>query len=135
MIQLANYYFVFQGVIFTTFYNSPPDVKCCFRWLPFTLSFLAGSFNIWALFTIAFKYKTTLDDIDRNEFTVPRGSGIGCAAGLPRATMSAFLSISSKVVLYLKATVERAQMLGDPARKERANGTHRKRHLTSEGLL
>ncbi|KAG8375493.1 hypothetical protein BUALT_Bualt10G0105600 [Buddleja alternifolia] len=63
--QLANYYFVFQGVIFTAFYNMPSDLKCKYHWIPFTLSLLAGSLNLCALTTIALKYKMILDDIDK----------------------------------------------------------------------
>ncbi|PIN13567.1 hypothetical protein CDL12_13802 [Handroanthus impetiginosus] len=63
--QLANYYFVFQGVIFTAFYNMPSPIKCEYHWVPFTLSFLAGFLNLCALSTIACKYKSTLDDIDK----------------------------------------------------------------------
>ncbi|KAK4401146.1 hypothetical protein Sango_1220700 [Sesamum angolense] len=68
--QLANYYFVFQGVIFTAFYSTPSTLKCHYRWVPFALSSLAGSLNLCALSTIAFKYKTTLDDMDRNAVMV-----------------------------------------------------------------
>ncbi|PIN13566.1 hypothetical protein CDL12_13801 [Handroanthus impetiginosus] len=64
--QLANYYFVFQGVIFTAFYNTPSQVKCRYHWVPFTLSLLAGGLNLCALSTIAYQYKKTLDDIDKN---------------------------------------------------------------------
>ncbi|KAL0407790.1 UNVERIFIED_CONTAM: hypothetical protein Sradi_1713400 [Sesamum radiatum] len=65
IIQLSNYYFVFQGIIFTAFYNSPLEGKCRFRWLPFTLSLLVGSFNVCALFILVLKYKNILDDIDQ----------------------------------------------------------------------
>ncbi|KAK4422307.1 hypothetical protein Salat_1813000 [Sesamum alatum] len=72
--QLANYYFVFQGVIFTAFYSTPSTLKCHYRWVPFALSSLAGTLNLCALSNIAFKYKTTLDDIDRNAVMVARGN-------------------------------------------------------------
>ncbi|KAL9176975.1 hypothetical protein ABFS82_01G028200 [Erythranthe guttata] len=64
--QLANYYFVFQGVIFTAFYNTPSNFKCVYRWIPFALSFIAGFLNLCALTRIAFKYKSTLDAIDKS---------------------------------------------------------------------
>ncbi|PIN13565.1 hypothetical protein CDL12_13800 [Handroanthus impetiginosus] len=63
--QLANYYFVFQGVIFTAFYNTPSPIKCEYHWVPFTLSFLAGFLNLCALSTIAYEYKSTMDDMDK----------------------------------------------------------------------
>lgn len=63
--QLANYYFVFQGVIFTAIYGEPSELKCRYRWLPIALSALAGSINFVAILRIAWKYKTTLDAADR----------------------------------------------------------------------
>lgn len=64
--QLANYYFLFQGVIFTSFYSAPQShLKCDFFWVPLTLSSLAGGLNLCALVGILWSYKRTLDDVDR----------------------------------------------------------------------
>ncbi|KAL1532450.1 hypothetical protein AAHA92_32458 [Salvia divinorum] len=62
--QLANYYFVFQGIIFTAFYHASSHVKCDHRWVPMTLSALDGILNACALLRIALRYKTSLDDAD-----------------------------------------------------------------------
>ncbi|KAL2547950.1 uncharacterized protein Fot_09480 [Forsythia ovata] len=66
--QLANYYFVFQGVILTAIYSPPTKHKCQYRWIPFTLSLLAGILNLSALFAIAVKYKSILDEKDAKLF-------------------------------------------------------------------
>ncbi|KAL2525496.1 Uncharacterized protein Adt_10550 [Abeliophyllum distichum] len=60
--QLANYYFVFQGVILTAIYSPPTKHKCDYRWIPFSLSLVAGILNLSALSSIAFKYKSILDE-------------------------------------------------------------------------
>ncbi|KAH6760665.1 hypothetical protein C2S52_008685 [Perilla frutescens var. hirtella] len=73
--QLANYYFVFQGVIFTAFYSTQSHLKCVYRWIPFTLSFLAGFINLCSLLAIACTYKTTLDDIDNVATSGTAGDG------------------------------------------------------------
>ena len=62
--QLANYYFVFQGVIFTAFYHAPSHLKCDHKWVPMTLSALAGFLNSCALLRIALRYQASLDDAD-----------------------------------------------------------------------
>ncbi|KAL2453487.1 Uncharacterized protein Adt_49012 [Abeliophyllum distichum] len=66
--QLANYYFVFQGVILTAIYSSPTKHKCQYRWIPFSLSLVAGFLNLSALTVIAEKYKSILDEKDRELF-------------------------------------------------------------------
>ena len=63
MFQLANYYFVFQGVIFTSFYRGPPHVKCGYVWVPMTLSIMAGILNLVALLRILLNYHSLLDDV------------------------------------------------------------------------
>lgn len=64
--QLANYYFLFQAVIFTSIYSTPQsDVKCAYRWVPITLSSLAGFINLFLLVGYFSVYKRTLEDIDR----------------------------------------------------------------------
>ncbi|GAA0147887.1 hypothetical protein LIER_07480 [Lithospermum erythrorhizon] len=55
-INLVNYYFVFQGVIFTAFYSSSTSLKCHYRWLPLVLSIIAGTLNLSILTLIAIKF-------------------------------------------------------------------------------
>ncbi|XP_045822034.1 uncharacterized protein LOC123914913 isoform X2 [Trifolium pratense] len=54
--QLANYYFVFQGVILTTLCNRNTILKCSDRWFLATLSALAATVNLFALVSIGTKY-------------------------------------------------------------------------------
>jgi hypothetical protein len=54
--QLANYYFVFQGVILTTLCNRNTILKCSDRWFLATLSVLAATVNLFALVSIGIKY-------------------------------------------------------------------------------
>jgi hypothetical protein len=54
--QLANYYFVFQGVILTTLCNGRTALKCSDRWLLPTLSALAAAVNLAPLISIGVKY-------------------------------------------------------------------------------
>jgi ribosome-associated translation inhibitor RaiA len=54
--QLANYYFVFQGVILTTLCNGRTVLKCSDRWLLPTLSALAAAVNLAPLISIGVKY-------------------------------------------------------------------------------
>ena len=67
LFQLANYYFVFQGVIFTSFYRAPPRLKCGYSWIPMALSALAGFLNFFAIVRISFRYKRLLDDAHHGE--------------------------------------------------------------------
>ena len=54
---LANYFFVFQGVIITIICNSSRVVlRASHRWFPFTLSILAVVLNLSALINIGLKY-------------------------------------------------------------------------------
>ncbi|KAK3212598.1 hypothetical protein Dsin_017304 [Dipteronia sinensis] len=64
--QLANYYFVFQGIIFTAICNGTTSLKCQDRWFLFTISLLAALLNLVALATIGLKYINTMDEQDRN---------------------------------------------------------------------
>ncbi|XP_045822095.1 uncharacterized protein LOC123914978 [Trifolium pratense] len=54
--QLANYYFVFQGVILTTLCNRSTILKCSDRWFLATLSALAATVNLFALVSNGIKY-------------------------------------------------------------------------------
>ena len=49
IFQLANYYFVFQGVVFTVVFNGSSHVKCHFRYVVFSLSLIAAILNLVAL--------------------------------------------------------------------------------------
>lgn len=74
---LANYFFLFQGVIFTSFYSGSPR-KCAYRWVPITLSSLAGGMNLWALGEFVFSYCAMLNDVDRIKAGSPNnGYAIG----------------------------------------------------------
>ncbi|KAL9177197.1 hypothetical protein ABFS82_01G043500 [Erythranthe guttata] len=65
VFQLANYYFVFQGVMLTAIINgSSSTLKCRHFWLPFCLSLIGAVLNIGTLLTIADKYKEALIQLD-----------------------------------------------------------------------
>ncbi|KAK7272854.1 hypothetical protein RIF29_13894 [Crotalaria pallida] len=65
--SLANYYFVFQGVILTIVLNH--SLKCSHRWLLFTVSLIAALLNLMALFVILLDYTRKLEgqDINRDQ--------------------------------------------------------------------
>ena len=56
---LANYYFVFQGVILTIICNGAKNLKPSDRWFLFTISILAVLLNLFALITTGIKYNET----------------------------------------------------------------------------
>ncbi|KAL0330099.1 UNVERIFIED_CONTAM: hypothetical protein Sradi_4996600 [Sesamum radiatum] len=65
VFQLANYYFVFQGVILTAIIKgSSSSLNCNHFWLPFSMSLVGAILNLCTLFTIANKYMESLDDLD-----------------------------------------------------------------------
>lgn len=66
VFQLANYYFVFQGVILTAIIksSSSSSLKCEHFWLLFTLSLIGAILNFGTLFAIADKYRESLDTLD-----------------------------------------------------------------------
>ena len=64
--KLANFYFVFQGVILTAI-SGRMSLACSHLWLPSTLSSLAGMVNLVALFTIGLKYTRTLSQQHENQ--------------------------------------------------------------------
>ncbi|KAI3468446.1 hypothetical protein Pfo_025109 [Paulownia fortunei] len=65
VFQLANYYFVFQGVILTAIIKgSSSSLKCQHFWLPLSLSLIGAILNFGTLLTIADKYKESLDVLD-----------------------------------------------------------------------
>ncbi|KAF5951152.1 hypothetical protein HYC85_009096 [Camellia sinensis] len=64
--QLANFYFIFQGVVFTVISNASSSLKCRDWWFPFTLSFISSVLNLFALLVIAIKYKKSIDIQEEN---------------------------------------------------------------------
>ncbi|KAL2236836.1 UNVERIFIED_CONTAM: hypothetical protein Sindi_0875300 [Sesamum indicum] len=65
VFQLANYYFVFQGVILTAIIKgSSSSLNCKHFWLPFSMSLVGAILNLSTLFIIANKYKEALNDLD-----------------------------------------------------------------------
>ncbi|KAK4435661.1 hypothetical protein Salat_0729600 [Sesamum alatum] len=65
VFQLANYYFVFQGVILTAIIKgSSSSLKCNRVWLPFCMSVIASILNFIALGIMADKYKQLLNGVD-----------------------------------------------------------------------
>uniref|UniRef100_A0A2N9F8B5 Transmembrane protein n=1 Tax=Fagus sylvatica TaxID=28930 RepID=A0A2N9F8B5_FAGSY len=57
--NIANYYFVFQGVILTIVCNGSQTLKPSDRWFLFTLCILAVLLNLFAFFKIGNKYNKT----------------------------------------------------------------------------
>ncbi|KAL7150612.1 hypothetical protein ABFS83_05G125200 [Erythranthe nasuta] len=62
--QVANYNFVFQGVILTATVNGASTLKSNFIWYPLALSVIASCLNIVALVVISMRYTNCLDDVD-----------------------------------------------------------------------
>ena len=54
--SLANYYFVFQGVILTIICNGAENLKPSDRWFLFTISILVVLLNLFALIKTGIKY-------------------------------------------------------------------------------
>jgi len=54
--NLANYYFVFQGVILTTLCSGETFLKCSDSWFLATLSGIAAAVNLFGLVLIGVKY-------------------------------------------------------------------------------
>lgn len=66
--SLANYYFVFQGVILTIVCNGSEALKPSNRWFFITLSILAVLLNLVALIKIVIKYNKTKADQESMKF-------------------------------------------------------------------
>lgn len=64
--RLANYYFVFQGVILTAICNGSTSLKCSDRWFLFCISLLAATLNLVALSIIGLKYLRNIEQRDQN---------------------------------------------------------------------
>ncbi|TMW92876.1 hypothetical protein EJD97_012448 [Solanum chilense] len=63
IFQLANYYFVFQGVILASISHSS-SLNCSNRWFLFSLSLFAAVINLYAIFSMGRKYIDTLRHYD-----------------------------------------------------------------------
>ncbi|KAK6782595.1 hypothetical protein RDI58_020391 [Solanum bulbocastanum] len=63
IFQLANYYFVFQGVILASISHSS-SLNCSNRWFLFSLSLFAAIINLYAIFSMGRKYIVTLRHYD-----------------------------------------------------------------------
>ncbi|KAG5591831.1 hypothetical protein H5410_042345 [Solanum commersonii] len=63
IFQLANYYFVFQGVILGSISHSS-SLNCSNRWFLFSLSLFAAIINLYAIFSMGRKYIVTLRHYD-----------------------------------------------------------------------
>ncbi|KAG8363130.1 hypothetical protein BUALT_BualtUnG0001600 [Buddleja alternifolia] len=70
VFQLANYYFVFQGVILTVIINGSSSFKCKHFWLPLSLSVIGAILNFGSLLIIADRYKESLDQLDDKTLTL-----------------------------------------------------------------
>ncbi|KAK4389061.1 hypothetical protein Sango_2243100 [Sesamum angolense] len=65
IFQLANYYFVFQGVILTAVVKgSSSSFKCKYVWLPFCMSVIGTTLNYTTLLIMADKYMELLNAVD-----------------------------------------------------------------------
>lgn len=64
--QLANFYFVFQGVILTVISNGSSALRHSDIWIPFVLSILAAILNLFSVYVIGIEYLRTLDQRDRS---------------------------------------------------------------------
>ncbi|KAI6668502.1 hypothetical protein NL676_013460 [Syzygium grande] len=49
ILRFTNFYFVFQGMIFSYFMSSSPQISCKVKWIPCTLSLLVSIFNFLAV--------------------------------------------------------------------------------------
>ncbi|PIN23283.1 hypothetical protein CDL12_03996 [Handroanthus impetiginosus] len=72
VFQLANYYFVFQGVIFSAIIKGshPGGLNCRHFLLPFFMSFIGAALNFGSLLIIADKYKESLDQLDKRHIVL-----------------------------------------------------------------
>ena len=63
-LQVLNLYFVFQGVILTSVSNSS-SLRCHNWWIPFSLSLLAATLNLYALVDNVSKILKSKEEIDQ----------------------------------------------------------------------
>ncbi|PIN23284.1 hypothetical protein CDL12_03991 [Handroanthus impetiginosus] len=73
VFELANYYFVFQGVILAAIVKgSSGGLKCHHFWMPLSLSFIGAALNFGSLLIIADKYKESLDQLDDRQLELQK---------------------------------------------------------------
>ncbi|KAL7111996.1 hypothetical protein ACP275_05G124800 [Erythranthe tilingii] len=65
VFQLANYNFVFQGVIFSGVVTGSSTLKCRHFWFPLCLSAIGAILNFVTLLIISQKYNHYLDQLDK----------------------------------------------------------------------
>ncbi|KAK9921555.1 hypothetical protein M0R45_030060 [Rubus argutus] len=66
--QLANFYFVFQGVILTAIANGNSALRCSDRWFLFILSILPAALNLVSLFIIGVRYNNSIFQREETSF-------------------------------------------------------------------
>lgn len=66
--QLANFSFVFQGVILTAIVDGNSALRCSDRWFLFSLSLLAALLNLFSLLVIGGKYNRSIVQRDQTWF-------------------------------------------------------------------
>ncbi|KAK9928785.1 hypothetical protein M0R45_025905 [Rubus argutus] len=64
--QLANFYFLFQGVILTVISNGSSALRHSDIWIPFVLSIFAAIVNLFSVFVIGIEYLRTIEQRDRS---------------------------------------------------------------------
>ncbi|KAL0297306.1 UNVERIFIED_CONTAM: hypothetical protein Sradi_6782700 [Sesamum radiatum] len=72
--QLANFYYLFQVVLFTSFCTRASNIKCHYLWIPLALSLLVTCLNLGIVYAVTFNYTSTLDKIGRNDIMVAPGN-------------------------------------------------------------
>lgn len=65
-IQLANLYFVFQGVILSAVFSPASSLRCRQWWIPFSLSLLAAALNLFAFAATVLAYLRCAEALDQN---------------------------------------------------------------------
>ncbi|PIN13563.1 hypothetical protein CDL12_13798 [Handroanthus impetiginosus] len=106
--QLANYYFVFQGVILAAISNTT-SLTCKDAWYIFTLSLLAATLNIFALFSIGTKYIRAMNLHDQ--------------------TWSEYNSVASLVSARNQNRAEPLEFGNDDNRNQRDSFSQRRRYV------
>ncbi|KAM1018323.1 hypothetical protein FF1_039808 [Malus domestica] len=64
--QFLNFYFIFQGVIFTAIANGTSALTHSDRWIPLTLSLSAAIINLFSLVVIGGKYNRILAEREQS---------------------------------------------------------------------
>lgn len=96
-LQLANYFFVFQGVIVAAISNTN-NLTCSDAWFTFSLSLLAALLNLLALLSIASKYVRAMDLHDQTWSDYNRTAGSLYREGEDRPESAKFTRAFSPAV-------------------------------------